>query len=150
MWGEAPGTRSLGAMRRHRSALVLVAWTFFVWTTRIANVWRDADLDAGEKLGRTGLAASFTVLAVAVLVAVWRGSARSRLMAVGALAGWSTAVWVVRDARIIAADHDLGFTVVHTVLAVVSIALSVVAWREARRAGGTPGPRSADAYLPTA
>ena len=125
-------------MRRRPYALALVAWTFFVWTTRIGNIWNDADLDTGEKLGRTGLAVSFTALAVAVLAALWRGSARARLLAVGALAGWSTAVWLVRDARILAADHGAGFKAVHTVLAVVSIVLSALAWREARRAAAAP------------
>lgn len=144
-------------MRRRPFALSLVAWTFLVWTTRIANIWRDADLDTGEKVGRTGLAASFTVLALVVLVVLWRGSARSRLWAVGALAVWSTAVWVVRDARILAADHEVAFEVVHTVLAAVSIVLSALAWREARRADraadGDPtgaAPPAPDAYAPTA
>jgi hypothetical protein len=120
-------------MRRRPAALALVGWTLFVWTTRIFNVWGDVDLDTGEKLGRTGLALSFTLLALAVLAALWRGSRRTGLLAVGALAGWTVAVWVVRDIRIVAADHDLGFTVVHLVLGVVSIVLAAWAWREAAR-----------------
>jgi hypothetical protein len=120
-------------MRRRPAALALVGWTLFVWTTRIFNVWGDADLDIGEKVGRTGLALSFTLLALAVLAALWRGSRRTGLLAVGALAGWTVAVWVVRDIRIVAADHDLGFTVVHLVLGVVSIVLAAWAWREAAR-----------------
>lgn len=139
-------------MRRRPFAVALVAWTFFVWTTRIANIWRDADLDTGEQVGRTALAGSFTALAVLVVVALWRGSTRSRLWAVGALAGWSTAVWVVRDVRILVADHEVGFKVVHTVLAVVSITLSALAWREARRASSAGGdePSRPDAYAPSA
>ncbi len=74
-------------MRRHPFALALVAWTFFVWTTRIGNIWRDADLDTGEKVGRTGLALSFTLLAVAVVVALWRGSERTRLVDRGRAGG---------------------------------------------------------------
>ena len=138
-------------MRRRPFVLALVAWTFFVWTTRIGNIWRDADLDTGEKVGRTGLALSFTLLALAVVGALWRGSARARLVTVGALAGWSTAVWVVRDARILAADHEIGFKVVHMVLALVSIVLSVLAWREERHAAtsGAPGRASDESYAPT-
>jgi hypothetical protein len=132
--------------RGHRATVALVVWTFFVWTTRIGNIWRDADLDTSGKVGRTALALSFTVLAAAVVVALWR-RARWTGKAVLALAGWTTAVWVVRDASILFADHDLGFKVVHTVLAVVSIALSVLAWREtepvraqaAREPAGHPG-----------
>jgi hypothetical protein len=129
-------------MRRRPAALALVGWTLFVWTTRIFNIWGDADLDTGEKLGRTGLALSFTLLAAAAIVALWhraahgdeeRGRARARLVAVGALAGWTVAVWVVRDIRIVAADHDLGFTLVHVVLGVVSLILAAWAWREATR-----------------
>jgi hypothetical protein len=139
-------------MRRRPFALTLVAWTFFVWTTRIGNIWRDADLDTGEKVGRTGLALSFTLLALAVVGALWRGSARTRLVAVGALAAWSTTVWIVRDARILVADHEVGFKVVHTVLAVVSIVLSVLAWSEARRAGISAVRDGAadESYAPTA
>src|SRR5262245_51366208 len=118
-------------MRRRSAALALVGWTLFVWTTRIFNVWGDADLDTGEKLGRTGLALSFTLLALAALAALWRGSPRARLVTVGALATWTVAVWVVRDIRIIAADHDLAFTLVHVILGVVSIVLAAWAWREA-------------------
>jgi hypothetical protein len=124
-------------MRRRPLALALVAWTFFVWTTRIANIWRDEALDGGEKLGRTGLALSFTLLAVAVVVTLWRRAERASLLAVGALAAWSVTVWVVRDLRILVADHDAAFKVVHTVLALVSITLAVLAWREARRLPAT-------------
>ena len=111
-------------MRRRPLAVALVAWTFFVWTTRIANIWRDEALTTGEKWGRTGLAVSFTVLALAVVVTLWRQARQASLVAVGALAGWSVVVWVVRDVRIVAADHGAGFKAVHTVLAVVSIALA--------------------------
>ena len=120
-------------MRRRPFALALVGWTFFVWTSRIANIWRDEGLDTGERLGRTGLAASFTVLAVAVVVTMWRRADRASRVAIGALAGWSVVVWVVRHTRILVADHEIGFKVVHTVLAVVSIVLAALAWREARR-----------------
>ena len=127
-------------MRRRPFTLALVAWTFLVWTTRISNIWRDADLDTGEKLGRTGLALSFTVLAVAAVVAVWRASGRSSLVAMAALAGWTVGVWLVRGTSILLADHDAAFKIVHAVLAVVSIALAALAWREARRVDGAPGP----------
>jgi peptidoglycan/LPS O-acetylase OafA/YrhL len=132
-------------MRRHRAAAALVAWTFLVWTTRIANIWRDADLDTGERWGRTLLALSFTVLAIAAGVALWRRLLRATVVAVGALAAWTIAVWVVRGVGILAGDHDPGFKAVHTALAVVSITLAVLAWRETRRetrraAAGAAGP----------
>ena len=125
-------------MRRHRAAVALVAWTFLVWTTRIANIWRDADVDTGERLGRTLLALSFTLLAIAVAVALRRRLGQATVVAVGALSAWTIAVWVVRGIGILAAGHDLGFKVVHTVLAVVSLVLAVLAWRETRREAARP------------
>src|SRR5918995_4399080 len=126
-------------MRRHRATIALLAWTFLVWTTRIANIWRDADLSTGEQWGRTLLAASFTVLGLAVVVALWRRVAPAVVVTVGALAAWTTGVWVVRGTGILAGDHELGFKAVHAVLAVVSIVLAALAWREVRR-GGPPRP----------
>jgi hypothetical protein len=131
-------------IRRHRAAVALVLWTFLVWTTRIANIWRDADLDTGERWGRTLLALSFTVLAVGVTVALWRRArhdvASALTVAVGALAAWTTVVWLVRGGGILAGDHDGGFKAVHTVLAAESIALAAVAWRETRRTVRRPEP----------
>jgi hypothetical protein len=74
---------------------------------------------------------------------LWR-RARWTDKAVLALAGWTVGVWVVRDVGILTGDHGVGFKVVHTVLAVVSIALSVFAWRETepvreREPAGHPG-----------
>jgi peptidoglycan/LPS O-acetylase OafA/YrhL len=125
-------------MRRHRAAVALIAWTFLVWTTRIANIWRDADVDTGERWGRTLLALSFTLLAIAVAVALGRRLGQATVVAVGALSAWTIAVWVARGIGILAADHDLGFKAVHTVLAVVSIVLAVLAWRETRREAARP------------
>jgi cobalamin synthase len=119
--------------RRLPLTLALCAWTLLVWTTRVGNIWGDDDLTTGEKWGRTGLALSFTVLAVAALVAVlrrapWRGTA------VKALAGWTIGVWVVRSFGIATGDHEGAFIAVHLVLAAVSITLAVLAVREVGRA----------------
>ena len=101
-------TGSLG-MRRRPFALALVAWTFFVWTTRIGNIWRDADLDTGDRSAAPAWPLSFTLLAVGVLAGpLARVPTALGSVAVGALAAWSTAVWVVRDARILVADHEVG------------------------------------------
>ena len=133
-----------GMLRRHRAALALVAFTFVVWTTRIGNIWGDDDLDTAGKVGRTALALSFTLLAVAVLVTLRRDDRRR--LAVAALGAWTTAVWLVRGTGIVAGDHEVGFKVVHAVLAVVSIALAALAWRaESRVAAGDPAEAEAEA-----
>jgi hypothetical protein len=111
--------------------VALVAWTFFVWTTRIGNIWNDDDLDTAGKVGRTALALSFTVLALAVVGAWWRRPAWLR-PAVLALAAWTVAVWLVRGTGIVVGDHDTAFKVVHAVLAVVSIAFAALAERSVR------------------
>lgn len=119
---------------RTRPSLILSAFTLLVWTTRIRNIWTDDSLTTAGQVGRTALSLSFTVFAVVTIVAVVRARNHEwsglrwwiRLFAV-----WTTAVWVVRAIGIATADHEIGFVVVHTVLAVVSIALALWADRKA-------------------
>jgi hypothetical protein len=130
-------------LRHPRIAVALVAWTLVVWGTRLRNLWADDDLSGGELLGRVGLAASFTLLALAALAALWRerGSVPgpATAAALTALAAWTVVVWVARMVGIAAAGHDVAFVVVHVVLGLVSIGLAALALRGlsvARRAGG--------------
>jgi len=113
---------------RRRATIALVVWTLLVWTTRIGNIWRDHALTDAEKWGRTGLALSFTALAALVAVSLWK-----RLdwhgVAVKGLAGWTVGVWITRSVGIATGDHAGAFIAVHLVLAVISIALSVLAVR---------------------
>jgi len=111
-----------------RWTIGLCVWTFLVWTTRIGNIWNDDALTDGEKWGRAGLAMSFTVLALAVIVALVKRAAWLR-PAVVVLAAWTTAVWVVRAVGIATGDHDAAFVAVHLLLAAVSIALAAQAVR---------------------
>ena len=112
--------------------IVLCAWTFLVWTTRIGNIWGDDDLTSGEKWGRTGLALSFTVLAVLVGYALYRRRPWLGL-AVNSLAGWTIGVWLVRSLGIANGDHAGAFVAVHLVLAVISVVLADLALREQAR-----------------
>ncbi len=96
----------------------LVAWTVFVWAGRIRN--------GGSVL----LAASFLVLAVAAL---WQ---RGRW--VTALAAYTIVVWAIRTPVILVHDHPAAFKVVHTVLAVVSVVLAVLAQRDVQRERQAP------------
>src|SRR4051812_44279130 len=97
---------------------VFVAWTVFVWAGRIRN--------GGSVL----LAVSFLVLAA---FALWRRRGWGT-----ALARWTIAVWAVRTPVILVHDHPAGFKVVHTVLAVVSIALAISAQRDVKRERQAP------------
>lgn len=125
--------------RRLPATVALVVWTLLVWTTRINNIWGDDALTTGEKWGRTGLALSFTVLAIVVGVALWRRAAWLR-GAVLVLTGWTIGVWIVRSVGIATGDHEAGFIAVHLVLAIVSIALSGLALREGAHARSDEQP----------
>lgn len=124
-------------------------WSLFVWATRIDNIWSDADLDTAAKAGRTLLALSFVLAGAAVAVVAVRayrdraGPVDRRVVQAAAL--WTLVVWVVRTVGIVAADHDLAFTVVHVVLAVISAALALLAWRALPEPSDTSG--SAPAHV---
>ena len=103
---------------RRWPAWVFLGWTVFVWIGRIRN--------GGSVL----LAASFLVLAG---LALWR-----RRPFLSVLAAWTVGVWAVRTPFILVHDHPADFKVVHTVLAVVSIALAVTAHRDVQRQREAP------------
>jgi hypothetical protein len=100
--------------------VALIAWTVFVWIGRIRNG------------GAFVLAAAFLLLAA---LAAWRrGRWTTALVAV------TIGFWLIRAPMILAADHPGGFKVVHTVLAVVSIALAVSVQRDVQREREAPTP----------
>lgn len=125
---------TLIAMRRMPIVVALVAWTLVIWSQRISNIWQDQDLDTSGQLSRTALAASFVGLALVVAVAGWRGSRETLVRTVGVLGMWTTVVWLVRATDILFGDHGAAFKLVHTLLAVVSMALALAAYRQARHA----------------
>jgi hypothetical protein len=121
-----------------RTALLLAAWTLFVWLTRVRNAVGDDDLGTASKAGSLVLSASFVVLACLVLEAVGRGQDRRRPL-VALLALWTVVVWPVRAVQIASGEHGAGFVVVHVALGVVSVALAVVA---VRAQGGFSGSKA--------
>lgn len=119
--------------RRRALIAALAAWTTFLWVQRLLNAWGGDTETTAAKLTSTALAGVFLAfVAASVWVLVrFRGAPLDRV-ATGVLvafAGWTTAVWVVRMTLIVAADHSVGFKVVHAGLGLVSIAL---AWAVAR------------------
>jgi EamA domain-containing membrane protein RarD len=123
------------ARRTWWTVVAFAAWTLFVWTGRIRNVWADAALDTAGKVGRSALATSFVVLALPVLVWALRrrgGIPAAMRYLVVPLAAWTAGVWVVRSAGIWVHDHPVGFKVVHTVLAAISITLAALAVKRLR------------------
>jgi hypothetical protein len=119
---------------RLRPALALAAFTLFVWTTRIRNIWTDDSLSTAGQLGRTALSVTFTAFAVAVLWLWWQGRRRGAVppvarVVVSLFAAWTIGVWAIRAVQIATAGHDAAFVAVHTALAVVSTVLAVWAVR---------------------
>ena len=111
-----------------RDALVpaaLAGWTAFVWGTRVRNITRDG---GGGGLSLL-VALAMVVLAAVVAVSLVRGG--QPRWAVPALAAATVAAWAVRTPAILLGDEGAAFKVVHTALALVSIALAVAAVRRA-------------------
>ncbi len=130
-WGSRPIGPYPVAVHRPRLVLwVFVGWTLFVWATRIRNIWTDDTLTTAGQVGRSLLVASFVLPAVVIAAALLRRRwGRWFPWFVRVVAAWTVGVWVVRMVAIAVHGHDVGFVVVHLVLALVSSVLAVAAWR---------------------
>jgi len=111
----------------------LVGWTLFVWGSRTRNVVGNEELSSNEQYVRLLIAGVFLTFAVAVAFRLWRRrsspmSSRDQGL-LGLFVVWTVGFWTVRGIGIIIEDQTLGFTVVHTVLMVISIALALNASR---------------------
>lgn len=108
----------------------LVGWTLFVWANRIRNIWTDDTLTVSGQAGRSALALSFVLPALVLGATLLRRRwGRWFPWFVRAFAAWTVGVWVVRMVGIALHGHEVGFVVVHLVLAVLSSVLAVAAWR---------------------
>ena len=124
-----------------------VAWTAVVWVGRIRNVVGDDELTAGVRTWRLVVAVAFLVLAALLAtlpLGLWhrRPLGSTRLVAVFCL--WTIVFWTVRGGGMLFGDHDVGFKVVHTMLALASIGLAGALHRVDREvartvAGGSAG-----------
>lgn len=132
-----------------RAALLVGAfgvWTLLVWLTRVRNIVLDDSLSGGARTLRLLLAVLFVGGAVEVLVRLWQNRDRIRirrdgsgsgrasvprvlLRSVALLAVLTIVVWLFRGVSILFADHGGGFKLVHTLLALGSIALAAVTWQ---------------------
>lgn len=120
---------------------VFGVWTVLVWGNRIGNILAD---DSGSTFDLV-VAAGLTALGVAVVALALRrrrgGDDRGLVAVVGATAVLTVAVWAVRVPLMLGRDHPVAFEVVHTLLAVGSVALAVAAWRAVRPGAGVPAGR---------
>lgn len=107
---------------------LLIAWTVFLWTSRLRNVLNDDDLTT------TGLVIRIAIVVLFVVLAIWAGVGwlRNRRLPIMVLIVWSIGYWVIRGGGILIGDWSASFKIVHTVLMVVSLATSTLAWLEVR------------------
>jgi hypothetical protein len=119
----------------------LLAWTLFVWVSRVGLAWSDDSLTTGEKVLGTLPPVLFVLLALATgAVLLTREGVRPALfgrLATG-FAGFTAVYWAIRLPFILVNDHPGAFKVVHTVLAIVSVGLAVAAWRTVSRTDAEP------------
>ncbi len=125
--------------------VLLVVWTAVVWGVRIRNIVGDAELSGVGRAWRLSLATGLVLGALIVGVALWSNVPQIRWLltsdgrflrlevpqqvrqAVGLLAVIGSLVWLVRSVQILFADHPVGFKLVHSALAIGTVALSVAA-----------------------
>jgi hypothetical protein len=129
--------------------LALVAWSAYVWSTRIGNAAGDANLSSGAKAFSIGLSVTFIGFAVAglgVLVRAWSRSLTStESLVLKSFAAWTALVWLVRVPMILLDGHSVPFKLVHAVLGLISIGLAVSVWRST---SATAASDPADESLP--
>lgn len=129
----APWSRAVGA---GRPVAALGGWTIFLWATRIKNALADDTMSRGGKTVAVVTSVGFVAVAVAVMVVYVRRSRRATSAAT-AFATASIVYWLVRAATILARDRSVGFKVVHTVLALITVGLA--AWVLRAMAGRSSG-----------
>jgi len=117
-------SRSTCSVRTWPAVAALCGWTAFLWIIRIKNAVGDDRASASGKVIAVITALAFLGAAGALASAHVRSHAgRRRAAAVFALI--SIVYWLIRAATIVVRDHPIGFTVVHAVLALITVGLGV-------------------------
>ncbi len=120
--------------------LVLAAWTLLLWTTRVRNILADDALTGWSRTWQLGAAIGFVVAAVGLAVTSLLRPALAVRPGM-ALALFGAAWWIVRGTGVVLADHPLGFTVVHVVLAIGTVAIGAWLVRSVLAGGGAGSTR---------
>ncbi len=120
----------------------LVAWTLGIWGSRIRNIVVDDEPELAARV--VSLLVALVLIGSALLLAFglirsahWTRSALLVLAVLGVLR------FSVRGPFILLDDQwDTGFKIVHTILWTVTVALSLFAWREHKRAEASYSPEA--------
>ncbi len=125
-------------VRLARLVCVLVGVTVVVWVVRVVNVFGDNSLSGSARLWRllvAGCFLAFAGLAVAVLSGRWAGHRLGSTRLVAMFCLWTMVFWAVRSIGILLGDYDTEFTLVHALLAVVSVGVAFPVYRLDRVGG---------------
>ena len=134
-------------VRLARLVCVLVAVTVVVWVVRVVNVFGDDSLSGSARLWRLLVAGCFLVfagLAVAVVSGRWAGHRLGSTRLVAMFCLWTMVFWAVRSIGILLGDYDTEFTLVHVLLALVSVGVAFPVYRLDRVAGNLRRPSISD------
>jgi len=124
-------------LRRRWPILAFAAWSAYVWITRISNAWGPASEETTSAKVISTVSAGVLLVAVLATVAILvrartRGFVAAEVLVLRVFVGLTVAVWAVRVPQILLdGEHNVGFKVVHTALAVISVGLGVLTWRRA-------------------
>lgn len=132
-------SRPTRSVRTWPAVAALCGWTAFLWITRIKNALGDADMSTGGKVIAVVTSFAFLGAAAALAYLHLRNRAEAR-RAAAAFALVSILYWLVRATTIVVRDHSIGFTVVHTVLALITVGLGVWVLRSASGRSGDSRP----------
>ena len=111
---------------------VFCAVTLLTWGNRIWLAWTNDEDTVAEKIVWSVPITAFVIAAVVLSVLLLSGADRSSrgfVRLVRAFAAGTVVYWAIRFPIIAAGDWSVGFKLVHGVLAVVSSAAAVGAWR---------------------
>jgi len=134
-------------VRLARLVCVLVVVTVVVWVVRVVNVFGDDSLSGSARLWRllvAGCFLAFAGLAVVVLSGRWAGHRLGSTRLVAMFCLWTMVFWAVRSIGILLGDYDTEFTLVHVLLAVVSVGVAFPVYRLDRVAGNLRRPSISD------
>jgi hypothetical protein len=124
-------------LRRRWPIVAFAAWSAYVWITRISNAWGPASDETTSAKVISTISAGVLLVGVAATLAILvraraRGFAAAEVLVLRVFVGLTVAVWAVRVPQILLdGEHGVGFKVVHTALAVLSVGLGALTWRRA-------------------
>ena len=119
------------AVQNTGAPLVFTAWTVFVWGNRIANIFDDEGAFDATQVFSLTLAVTMTLLAVGAGISIFIPNKLRR--ALPSLFYLTVGMWMIRLPLILLnPDHEIGFKIVHTALAAISISLGLLAVRKPR------------------